>query len=135
MITHLASKLRSTATPRLEWLMGIFGLVLLGSGVIFLVYQGLTQPEAPGAVVVTVTDVHDVGSAHVVRFKVRNQGGETLSNLHITASLTDADVQIESAQALVDHLPGRSEQEGGVYLRHDPRRYTLRIDPAGYTKP
>jgi uncharacterized protein (TIGR02588 family) len=130
-----ARKRRSSATPRLEWLLGIFGILLLASIVSLLVYEGLTHGDEPGAVVVTVTGIRDVGNVHLVKFSVRNEGSETLNQLHLTARLTDGNRQIESAQALIDYLPARSEQEGGVYLRNDPHRYALQIDPAGYMKP
>jgi uncharacterized protein (TIGR02588 family) len=126
---------RSSDTPRLEWLLGMLGLALLVAAVCYLTYQGLTHPSKPGAVVVTVLDIHPVGDAHVVKFSVRNEGSENLSQLHLTARLSDGDKEIESAQAFIDYLPARSEQRGGVYLRHDPRRFALRIDPAGYMEP
>jgi uncharacterized protein (TIGR02588 family) len=113
----------------------MLGLALLVAAVCYLTYQGLTHPSKPGAVVVTVLDIHPVGDAHVVKFSVRNEGSENLSQLHLTARLSDGDKEIESAQAFIDYLPARSEQRGGVYLRHDPRRFTLRIDPAGYMEP
>lgn len=127
--------MRPTDTPRLEWLLGIVGLALLIAGVCYLTYQGLTNPSRPGAVVITVLDVQPVGEAHVVKFSVRNDGGENLSQLHLTARLSEGDREIESAPAFIDYLPAHSEQRGGVYLRHDPGRYSLRIDPAGYMEP
>lgn len=126
---------RSTDEPRLEWILGILGLVLLVAGVGYLTYRGLTHPSKPGAVVVTVLDVQPVGGAHIVKFSVRNEGSENLSQLHLTARLSDGDREIESAPAIIDYLPAHSEQRGGVYLRNDPRRHTLRIDPAGYMEP
>lgn len=126
---------RSTDEPRLEWILGILGLVLLVAGVGYLTYRGLTDPSKPGAVVVTVLDVQPVGGAHIVKFSVRNEGSENLSQLHLTARLSDGDREIESAPAIIDYLPAHSEQRGGVYLRNDPRRHTLRIDPAGYMEP
>ena len=122
-------------TPRLEWLLGILGLALLVAGVAYLTYQGLENPAQPGAIVVTVLDVHSVNGGHIVKFSVRTDGGENLSQLHLTARLSDGDQEIESAAAFIDYLPAHSEQRGGVYLRHDPRRHTLRIDPAGYMEP
>ena len=130
-----APNLRSRATPRLEWLLGTFGALLLAGVVSFLVYEGVTHGDEPGAVVVRVTEIRNVGSAHLVRFSVRNFGNETLTHLHLTARLTDRAVEIESAQVVIDYLPAGSQQEGGVYLRNDPQRYALRIDPAGYMKP
>jgi uncharacterized protein (TIGR02588 family) len=126
---------RPSDTPRLEWLLGMVGLALLVAAVCYLTYQGLTHPSKPGALMVTVLDIHPVGDAHVVKFSVRNEGSENLSQLHLTARLSDGDKEIESAQAFIDYLPARSEQQGGVYLRNDPRRFTLRIDPAGYMEP
>lgn len=135
MNKRLAAKARSSDTPRLEWLLGILGLALLVAGIGYLTYQGLTNASKPGAVVVTVLDVHPVGDAHVVKFIVRNEGHENLSHLHLTARLSEDDREIESAEAFIDYLPARSEQRGGVYLKNDPRRHTLHIDPAGYMEP
>lgn len=126
---------RKSDTPRLEWLLGLLGLALLVAGVGYLAYQAIRNPARPGAVVVTVLDVHPAGDAYVAKFSVRNEGRENLSQLHLTARLSDGDKEIESAQAFIDYLPARSEQRGGVYLRHDPRRFTLRIDPEGYVEP
>jgi uncharacterized protein (TIGR02588 family) len=127
--------MRRSDTPRLEWLLGMVGLALLIAAVGYLTYLGITDPSKPGAVVITVLDVHSVDGAHVVKFSVRNDGSENLSHLHLTARLNDGDKEIESAQAFIDYLPAHSEQRGGVYLRHDPHRHTLRIDPAGYMEP
>jgi uncharacterized protein (TIGR02588 family) len=122
-------------TPPLEWLLGMLGLALLIAGVTYLTYQGLANSSKPGPVVVTVLEVHPVGGAHIVKFSVRNNGDQNLGQLHLIARLNDGDREIESAPALIDYLPARSEQRGGVYLRNDPRRHTLRIDPAGYMDP
>lgn len=126
---------RSSDTPRLEWLLGMLGLALLVAGVCYLAYLGFANPPKPGAVIVTVLDIQPVNDAHVVKFSVRNDGGENLSHLHLIARLSDGGREIESAQAFIDYLPARSEQRGGVYLRNDPRRYILQIDPAGYMEP
>lgn len=127
--------MRPRDTPRLEWLLGMLGLALLVASVGYLAYQGIANPAEPGAVVVTVLDVHSIGDAHIVKFRVRNEGNENLSQLHLIVRLSDGDREIESAPALIDYLPARSEHRGGVYLRNDPHRYTLRIDPAGYMEP
>ena len=135
MSKHPATKKQSSDTPRLELLLGIFGLVLLVAAVAYLGYQGLSNPASPGAVTVTVLDVHPAGDAYVVKFSAKNEGGENLSQLHLTARLSEGNEEIESAAALIDYLPAHAERGGGIYLRNDPRRYTLRIDPAGYVEP
>jgi uncharacterized protein (TIGR02588 family) len=113
----------------------MFGIALLLAGICYLAYRGLTNPPGPGAVVATVLDIQPAGDAYVVKFSVRNDGSENLSHLHLTARLSEGDREIESADASIDYLAAQSEQRGGVYLRNDPRRYVLRIDPAGYMEP
>lgn len=135
-VIHRATpKSRPRDAPRLEWLLGVFGLLLLGSAVSFLIREGLIQDERPGAVSVTVTETRKAGSAYVVRFTVHNNGSQTLSHLHLTARLTEGSGQVESGQAFIDYLPGHSQREGGIYLKHDPGRYALEIRPEGYMTP
>jgi uncharacterized protein (TIGR02588 family) len=126
---------RNDETPFLEWLFGGVGLMLLLASVVFLVYEGLTNGEEPGPVTTTVVEVINAGDSHVVTYKIRNGGSQTLSNLHVTARLFDGDREIESATTAIDYLPGRSAQEGGFYFKTDPRGLRVEIQPGGYQKP
>jgi uncharacterized protein (TIGR02588 family) len=108
---------------------------MLGSGVSFLVYDALARNDESGAVLVRVTDIRATGERHLVKFAVHNRGSETLSQLQLTARLTDGNTEVESAQTFIDYLPARSSRQGGFYLRHDPHRYELDISPAGYVTP
>jgi uncharacterized protein (TIGR02588 family) len=121
--------------PFLEWLLGGVGVVLLAACVSFLVYEGLRGDEQPGTVSATVKDIVSREGTHIVTFEVHNAGTQTLSNLQLTARVLDGDREIERVTTTIDYLPGRSRQEGGFYLQHDPRRYKLDIAPEGYQKP
>lgn len=123
------------ATPFLEWVIGGIGVALLVSCVAYLIYDGLTNGEKPGAITASVIDIADVGERHVVTFKIENGGSQTLSNLHISARLLEGDREIESARTIIDYLPGSSTQEGGFYFEHDPRTLTVEIRAEGYQKP
>jgi uncharacterized protein (TIGR02588 family) len=126
---------RKGATPALEWLLGGVGAVMLLAGVVFLVRDGLSSSDRPGAVEARVIDVTHAGAAFVVRYELANSGDETLSNLRVTARLTEGNREIERASAIIDYLPARSTQRGGFYLRSDPQRYRLEIAPEGYQTP
>jgi uncharacterized protein (TIGR02588 family) len=122
-------------TPFLEWLIGGIGVALLVTCVAFLIYEGATNGEEPGPVIATVLEVHHAGDIHVVTFKIRNGGTQTLSNLHVEAQLRDGNRDIERASTVIDYLPGHSSQEGGFYFKHDPRGLRVDIQPGGYQKP
>jgi uncharacterized protein (TIGR02588 family) len=126
---------RKNSTPALEWLLGGLGAAALCAGIAFLVHEGVNRNGVPGAIQVRMIDVSVAGDAFVVRYEMHNSGDETLSNLRMTARLTEGEQEIETASTIIDYLPSRSTQEGGFYLRHDPRLYTLEIGPEGYQSP
>jgi uncharacterized protein (TIGR02588 family) len=126
---------RKSATPLLEWVLGGIGVVLLVACVAFLVYEGLNGEESPGAISAEVKEISAANGMHIVTFELHNAGSQTLSNVHLTARISQGDREIERAQTIVDYLPGHSRQEGGFYFKHDPRSYTLEIVPEGYQKP
>jgi uncharacterized protein (TIGR02588 family) len=122
-------------TPFLEWLLGGVGVVLLLSCITFLIYEGITSDEQPGAITASVKEILSAGDAYVVTFELHNAGSQTLSNVHLTARLTDGEREIERVQTVIDYLPGRSQQEGGFYFKHDPKNLDVEITPEGYQKP
>jgi uncharacterized protein (TIGR02588 family) len=122
-------------TPFLEWLLGGVGVVLLLSCITFLIYEGITSDEQPGAITASVKEILSAGDAYVVTFELHNAGSQTLSNVHLTARLTDGEREVERVQTVIDYLPGRSQQEGGFYFKHDPKNLDVEITPEGYQKP
>ena len=124
-----------TQTPLLERVLGGIGLVLLIACVAFLVREGLSSDEHPGKLDATVKEILATADGHIVTFTLLNNGSQTLSNLRVSARLMSGEREVERADTVIDYLPGRSSQEGGFYLREDPRRYRLEIRPEGYQKP
>ena len=122
-------------TPFIEWLLGGIGVVLLVCCIVFLVYEGVTSTEQPGAITASVKEIVPAGDAYVVTFELHNAGSQTLSNVHLTARLLDEERELERAETVIDYLPGRSQQEGGFYFKHDPRGLRVEISPEGYQKP
>jgi uncharacterized protein (TIGR02588 family) len=129
------SESREADTPLLEWLLGGIGAVLVTTCVAFLIYEGVSNGEEPGAISASVKDIVSADGAHIVTFELHNAGSQTLSNLHVTAHLTAGDREVERVQTVIDYLPGRSHQEGGFYFKNDPRKFRLEIAPEGFQKP
>ena len=122
-------------TPLLEWVLGGIGVLLLVACLAFLVYEGMSGRESPGAITTSVKGIVSTNGTHIVTFELRNDGTQTLSNVHVTARLRHDGREIERAQTVIDYLPGQSKQEGGFYFRNDPRTHELDIAPEGYQKP
>jgi uncharacterized protein (TIGR02588 family) len=122
-------------TPFLEWLLGGVGVVLLLSCVAFLVYEAINGNEQPGAITASVKEIVSAGDAYVVTFELHNAGSQTLSNVQLTARLTNGEREVERVQTVIDYLPGRSQQEGGFYFKQNPKNFRVEITPEGYQKP
>lgn len=121
--------------PLLERLLGGIGVLLLTACVVFLVHEGINGDERPGQIAAAVTDIVPAGDMHVVTFELRNGGSQTLSNVRVTARLSDDDRELERVETAIDYLPGHSRQGGGFYFKNDPRKHTLEIRPEGYQEP
>jgi uncharacterized protein (TIGR02588 family) len=126
---------QKTQTPFIEWLFGSVGVVLLLSCVAFLLYEGITSNEQPGAITASVTEIVSAGDAYVVTFELHNAGSQTLSNVQLTARLMAGEREVERVQTVIDYLPGRSQTEGGFYFKQNPKSFRVEITPEGYQKP
>lgn len=122
-------------TPLIEWLLGGIGVALFVACIAYLVHEGLSNGEQPGAVTASVIEIVEAGDAHIVTFDIHNSGSQTLSNLQVSARVLDGSREVERATTVFDYLPGRSSQQGGFYFKHDPRTLTLEINPEGYQQP
>lgn len=122
-------------TPLLEWVLGGLGAVLFIGAVSFLFYEGLQGQDAPGGLKLRVDEVARVQGGYVVEFSAYNGGTRTLMDLHVTAHLLEGEAEIETAEAALDYLPGRSSQHGGFYLRRNPDDYRLELRAGGYQEP
>lgn len=131
----MANKQKQQRTPFLERLLGGIGVVLLVACIVFLVYEGIHGDERPGQVSAQMTTVVAAGDMYVVTFELHNGGTQTLSNVAVSATLTQGERELERAATTIDYLPGHSTQAGGFYFKNDPRKHTLEIRPEGYQEP
>lgn len=128
------SRSRQTDTPLLEWIMGAIGVALLTAAIVFLTIEG-SQQDRPGGVRVIPELTQKVENGYLVRVAVHNLGKQTLADLHISARLLSGTQEIDSAELVIDYLPGQASRKAGVYLSHDPSRYRLELTAEGYQEP
>ena len=83
------AKKASSRTPLLERLLGGVGVVLLVACVVFLIYEGTHGDEKPGRVTASITEIVAADDMYIVTFDLHNAGTQTLSNVQVTARVTD----------------------------------------------
>jgi uncharacterized protein (TIGR02588 family) len=123
------------ATPLLEWLVAGLGVVLVGGAIAFLVYHSLVRDQTPPDIRLVAERVLDLGNGYLVQFRAFNEGRSAAAQVTVEGELAGADGTAETAEAVLDYLPPRSDREGGLLFTTDPRTGKLRLRATGYAKP
>lgn len=126
---------RQRTVSRLEAWVAALGALLVLAALGFLVVRVFTDADEPGGVRLTVQRVQRVEGGWLVRFEAHNEGTATLAGLHVQGRLRLGPVPVETSEAELDYVPGRSRRAGGLYFTQDPARHTLELVPRGYQDP
>ncbi|MDG2521501.1 hypothetical protein P7B02_08095 [Caulobacter segnis] len=116
--------------PILEWVSaGAGGLMALALLALVLI-DARKEHEPPILKIAALETVRTAGGWRVM-FEVRNEGGETAAGVHVTGALADG----ETANAVLDVVPGGSAAEGGLFFKSDPRAGRLALRAEGFVEP
>ncbi|HEX2210823.1 MAG TPA: TIGR02588 family protein [Longimicrobium sp.] len=120
---------------RWEWVAAAVSTALVLAVVGYLLYDAVGRPRTPPAVVVAADGVLHSGGVWLVEFRATNRGYETAAAVRIEGELMRGDSAVETSEAVLDYVPGRSVRYGGLFFRNDPRAYRLELRALGYQEP
>lgn len=120
---------------RWEWVAAAVSTALVLGVVGYLLYDAVARPQTPPAIEVAADTVLQAGGLWLVEFRATNDGHETAAAVKIEGELMRADSSVETSEAVLDYVPGRSVRHGGLFFRHDPRGYRLELRAHGYQEP
>jgi uncharacterized protein (TIGR02588 family) len=121
-----------------EWATAALGVVLVVAAVGALLYEGLARPTPPPDVTVRVERVLPVRAGFLLEFVAVNRGSETAAGLTVRGELRARGAgapALETREAALDYLPGRSERKGGLFYARDPRTHAVTLQALGYQEP
>lgn len=122
-------------TPMWEKILGVFGLFLITSGFVYLVWTAITEKDSPPNIVFSVTEIHAVDAGFLVQVEVANKGSQSVAALTLESKLTLESGESEQSNTQLDYLPSRSKNIVGFFFTRDPRQGSLLFKPSGYQKP
>ena len=120
---------------RWAWVAAAVSTLLVLGVIGSLLYDAVARPRTPPAVTVQADSVLRSGGLWLVRFQARNGGHETAAGVKVQGELREGARPVESAEAVLDYVPGESVRRGGLYFRADPRAYHLELRALGYQEP
>lgn len=119
-----------------HWATAVAGLVLVLATIALLVRDGTERRRTPyPALSVTVDTVAPTAGGHVVRLRVRNDGGVAAANVTVRGELHDAADVVEEAETSLDYVPPKSERAAGLVFAGDPRALRLVVRATGFDLP
>ena len=118
-----------------EWVVAALGLLLVLATVGFVVLDAIRTDAGPPRLTVRADSVVSLGDAGwLVPFTARNDAHVTAAGVTIVGELHDA-AGVETSRTELDYVPGRSERQGGLLFRRDPRQGVVRVRAEGYQDP
>lgn len=125
------------AEPWWQWLIAGLGALLVIGTAGYLAWRGVSAPEHPPAVTLSVQRIEASGSGYVVIVEARNRGGETAAGLTVRGELRRDGQLLGESEFTLDYLPANATRRGGLFFTQDPRidGIELRLEPSGYSQP
>ena len=119
-----------------HWATAALGLALLLATIAFLLHDGLARRRTPYPVLAASVDtVARTAGGHVVRLRVRNDGGVAAANVRVRATLRGGGGVAEEAETTLDYVPPMSTRDAGVVLAGDPLGGRLDVRVTGFDIP
>jgi len=120
---------------RWEWVAAAVSTALVLAVVGYLLYDAVARPQTPPAVAVAADTALRSDGLWLVEFRAANRGHQTAAAVKVEGELMRGDSSVETSEAVLDYVPGRSVRHGGLFFRHDPRAYRLELRALGYQEP
>lgn len=120
-------------TPVLEWIVAGLGLLLVLTVLGVLVSEVAAGPDSPAEIEVRVVSVQPSGARWRVAVEATNSGDAAAAQVGIVGEL--AGDPSETAEAVLDYLPGGGERPATLVFDGDPRGRPLTLRAVGWIEP
>jgi uncharacterized protein (TIGR02588 family) len=127
--------MKKPAKNGLEWTVFIASSIVVLAVLGYLATKTLTEKKTPPDLRVEAGAVIARDNSYRVPLLVRNVGGATAEAVVIEAVLRRGEEEVERAELELSFVPRRSEREGWVTFRHDPRCCAIVTRAVSYEEP
>lgn len=121
--------------PPAEWIVAGMGLLVFTAVLGLMVWDAVAGDQSPPRITVEVDSITRSGDGHLLKFRARNDGGETAAEVVVEGELPASGGETETASATLDFLPAHSERRGGFFFKSKPERETVRLRASSFREP
>lgn len=122
-------------TSPLEWTVAALSALIVLAAMGTMLYEAISESETPPQIEIAVEDVLEVAGGYLVAFQAYNHGETTAAGLVVEGTLKAGSETVETSSITLDYVPSEGRQRAGLFFSRDPDRFTLEINPKGYSHP
>lgn len=127
--------MKKPAKNWLEWTVFLASTIVVLAVLGYLAAKALTEKKTPPDLRIEAGAAIARDGVHRVPLLVRNVGGSTAESVVVEAVLRRGEEEVERAELELMFVPRRSEREGWVTFRHDPRCCSIVTRAVSYEEP
>jgi uncharacterized protein (TIGR02588 family) len=127
--------MKKPAKNGLEWTVFIASALVVLAVLGYLATKALTEKKTPPDLRIEAGAAIAQNGSYRLPLLVRNTGGATAESVIVEAVLLRGGEELERVQLALSFVPRRSEREGWVTFRHDPRCCMLETRAVSYEEP
>ena len=119
----------------LEWSVFAISLAIVIASLVYLGVSAVREEETPPDLRIFAGSPSESGGVHRLPLLIRNVGTSTAESVQIEVLLMQGDEVVERAELDVPFVPRKSEREGWVTFRRDPRGCEVVTRAVSYESP
>ena len=126
------TKSQATDIPRVEWIVGGIGLLIVMLTIAVLLYEAVAGDKSPPDIKLTVKSIESLRNGFLVTVRAENEGGEPAARVAVKAELMEEAKVTDESETQFEYLPPHSSRDAGVFFTRDPRDGEVRLKALGY---
>ena len=119
----------------IEWVTGAVSAVVVLLVIIWIGKDALMDRDASPNLDASLVQVEARSDGFQVLFEVRNSSSRTASQVTVRGEVLENSKPLETAETVIDYVPGKSKAKAGLIFQNDPEGKTISIRAISFTDP
>jgi uncharacterized protein (TIGR02588 family) len=119
----------------IEWATGALSAILVLVVIIWIGKDALMDRDVSPNLEGRVIEVEARSHGYQVLFEMRNGSSQTASQVTVRGEILDTLKTLETAETVMDYVPGHSRAKGGLVFQNDPRGRSISIRAISFVDP
>lgn len=119
----------------IEWVTGALSAAVVLVVIVWIGKDALMDRDISPDLEGGALQVEARSQGFQVLFEIRNRSSQTASQVAVRGEVLEKSKPVETAETVVDYVPGHSKAKGGIVFQNDPHGKTISIRAISFNEP